>query len=129
MLTTECCTRCGNRASWYYHEQWTCDRCYRAEEYAPGHVRTGGRAHFLGNCHDCDARYMAGMTLAQAENWYRQGVLDQQEYEAYCHGWATSAYRYGHVSPSWTAEPADPEVIRIVAVMREALAARRASVG
>jgi hypothetical protein len=112
------CTRgCGNPASWFYHERWTCDACYRAEEFRPGHVRTGVSLHFLGRCHDCDVQYMAFMTLDQADNWYRQGVLDQDEYEAYCHVWATSVYRYSSTG-SWRKSPVIPEVVRLVAILR-----------
>jgi hypothetical protein len=119
-----CARRCGRKTTWFYHDEWVCDPCYRAEEFRPGHVLTGDAAHFRGICNDCDARRAAGMTLGQVENLYRQGVFGQDLFEAYCHVWATGAFRYGAVSPSWLESPVIPEVVRLVAVMRGGLALR-----
>lgn len=117
---------CGNPALWLYEgydrdrePEPTCDPCYRAEEFHPGHVRTGDAAHFLG-CHDCDARRLAGASLETAEDWYHRGMIDQDEWEAYVHVWATGAYRYGDYR-SWRRSPVIPEVVRLVAVMRGGL--------
>jgi len=123
-VTGQPCSRgCGNPASWWYGEAWTCDSCYKAEEFAPGHARTGDARHFLGACHDCDAYYMASMTLERVENYYHRGVLDQDEYEAFCHAWATSAAHSAGYD-SWRKSPVIPEVVRLVAIMRGCLALR-----
>jgi hypothetical protein len=99
-----------------------CDRCYRAEEFFPGHVRTGDGMHFLG-CHDCDARRLANVSMERAEDWYHRGMIGQDVYEAYCHVWWTAAPRFS--SPgSWRLSPVIPEVVRLVAVMRGDLALR-----
>jgi hypothetical protein len=86
--------------------------------YAPGHYRPEAESnHFLGWCEQCDAHYMVGMTLGQVENWYRQGALSQDEYEAYMYVWVTSAPRlcdYG----DWSLPPTIPGVCRIVALMQ-----------
>lgn len=121
----ERCSRgCGRGATWYYNEQWVCDPCYQAEEFAPGHVLDGDRRHFLGTgCNDCGARTVSAVTLEQAERWYHQGLIGQDLWEAYCHVWATSAYRYGSYE-SWRKSPVIPEVVRLVAVMRGILTLR-----
>lgn len=123
----ELCARgCGRAGSWWYagfnrdrpHE-WTCTPCYEAEEYAPGHVLDGDRRHFmLTGCRDCCARTVAGMSLEQAERWYQYGSVGQDVYEAYCHAWATSAPRSA-AWDSWLKPPAVPEVVRLVAIIRE----------
>lgn len=122
----KCSRGCGRGAAWYYREQWTCDPCYRAEEFAPGHVRDGDARHFLGSCNDCDARSVSGMTLEQVDRWYRAGVLGQDLWEAYTHVWATAAYRYGSYA-DWRKSPVIPEVTRLVAIMRGILTLRRAT--
>lgn len=125
------CTRpdCRNPALWLYtgydkdrESAAVCDPCYRAEEFYPGHVRTGDGTHFLG-CNDCDARRMTSVTLECAENWYHRGMISQDTWEAFSHVWATSAYRYGNWE-SWKPSPQIPEVIRLVAIMRGSLALR-----
>lgn len=126
------CTRpgCRNPALWLYtgydkdrEPAAVCDRCYKAEEFYPGHVRTGDGRHFLG-CNDCDAYRLADVSLERAEDWYHRGMITQDTYEAFCHVWATASFRYSSVSRSWTLSPAIPEVVRLVAIMRGVLALR-----
>lgn len=125
---------CCNPPSWFYSgpvrdqpDEWVCDSCYKAEEFVPGHVLTGGDVHIRGICNDCDARcYVTALSLEQVESLYRQGVFGQDLYEAYTHVWATSAFRYSAVSRSWAESPVIPEVVRLVAIMRGALALRTA---
>lgn len=123
--TGEACARnCGSRsAMWFYHGEWVCDPCYKAEEFRPGHWNAGDTMHFLGLCNDCNARYAAGMSLEKVEQWYRSGHFSQDLYEAYTHVWATSAYRYSDYG-SWRRSPVIPEVVRLVAIMRGELALR-----
>jgi len=71
---------------------------------------------------------MLCMTLGQVENWYRQGALSQDEYEAYMYVWVTSAPRlrdYG----DWSLPPTIPEVCRIVAHMQAIIGQGRESDG
>lgn len=120
---SETCAKCGNPAPWFHHDQWLCEPCIKkGPDYAPGHYRPGADTnHFLGRCDECDAHYLLGKTLGAVENWYHRGMISQDQYEAYCHVWATSAYRLGDYR-SWQQEPTIPEVIRIVALMREIIA-------
>jgi hypothetical protein len=114
---------CGNRALWFYHGEWVCDPCYKAEEFRPGHWPIGDKVHFFGLCNDCNARYAARMSLEEAERWYRSGHFSQDVWEAFTHVWATSAFRFGYYG-SWRRSPAIPEVVRLVAIMRGQLALR-----
>lgn len=129
-LDGPCARNCGGRGFYLYSgpdrdqpEQMVCIPCYKAEEFRPGHHLTGDRVHFLGTCDDCAARQVMSMSLAQVESWYRFGSVSQDVYEAYCHVWATSAYRYS-VGASWRKSPVIPEVVRLVAVMRGIAALR-----
>jgi hypothetical protein len=133
-MSEPCARGCGRAASWWYGgperdqpEAWVCTSCYEAEEFAPGHVRDGDRRHFMATgCRDCCARTVAGMTLEQVEHWYHDGYVGQDVYEAYCHAWATSA-THSAAWDSWLKPPAVPEVVRLVAIIRE-VNARRAAV-
>jgi hypothetical protein len=125
------CTRpgCLSLALWLYtgydkdrEPAAVCDSCYKAEEFYPGHVRTGDGMHFMG-CNDCDARRMGNVTLERAESMYHQGMITQDTYEAFCHVWATASFRYSSAG-SWSLSPAIPEVVRLVAIMRGGLALR-----
>lgn len=122
----ELCARgCGRTAFRYYKDARTCEPCYRAAEFYPGHWPTGDRIHFLGRCGDCTVRQLAHMTLDQVEHWYRQGVVSQDAFEAYTHVWATASPRFGTVSRSWQVSPTIPEVVRLVAIMRGELLLQR----
>jgi hypothetical protein len=93
----------------------------------PGHYRPGADSnHFLGHCDECDAHYLLNMTLEQVENWYHQGVIGQAMYEAYCHIWATSAFRYGRYE-SWERPPACEDAQALVELFRSIIAARAAA--
>lgn len=111
--------KCGSLARWFYKNAWTCDPCYRAVAFAPGHYRPGADSnHFLSaGCEECTAHRVMGMTLEQVEAWYHRGLVSQDMYEAFCHVWATSAYRYG-AHASWEKPPVIPEVIRLAEVLR-----------
>lgn len=93
-----------------------------------GHYRPGADTnHFLGLCDECDARYLVGMTLEQAESWSevkgergKAGAIRQAVFEAYMHVWATGAVRFSSLADGWRAEPVDPEVNELVAEIREA---------
>jgi hypothetical protein len=128
-----CARGCGNQGFYLstgpgrdLPEEYVCISCYEAEEFAPGHWLAGDRMHFLGRCNDCDARYAISMSLEKVEQWYRSGHFSQDVYEAYTHVWATSAFRFGSYG-SWAKSPVIPEVVRLVAVMREVAAARKAA--
>ncbi len=85
----------------------------------PGHYSPGADTnHFLGRCEECDVHYMSHMSLEKAENWYRQGVLSQDQMEAFLYVWATSAYRYGTYPLSWSQAPENPDVLRLVTLMQ-----------
>jgi hypothetical protein len=93
----------------------------------PGHYVPGADTnHFLGLCDECDARYLVRMTLAQVESWGpfgeagKAGAVRQAMYEAFMHVWATGAPRFSSLGDGWTAEPTDPEVIALVAEIRQA---------
>jgi len=96
---------------------------------APGHYRPGADTnHFLGHCDECDARYLARMSLEEVQDWGpfsgtpgKAGTVRQALYEAYCHVWATSAVRFG-TTYGYEVPPTDPEVIELVAALREAVA-------
>ena len=100
---------------------------------APGHYRPGADTnHFLGLCDECDVHYLARMNLEEVRDWGpfsgtlgKAGVIRQALYEAYCHVWATSAARFG-TTYGYEAPPTDPEVIELVAALREAVAKRGA---
>jgi hypothetical protein len=125
LASGEPCSRgCGNRASWFYNDQWVCDPCYRDEEFRPGHYLTGAVRHFFGTCDDCDAYAVAGMSLEKVDQWYRSGHVSQDLYEAYCHAWATGAYHYSDRQDHWRKSPSVPEVVRLVAILRGCLALR-----
>lgn len=93
---------------------------------APGHYRPGAKTnHFLGNCDECDVRYLARMSLEEVQDWGpfsgtpgKAGVIRQALYEAYCHVWATSVVRFG-TTYGYEVVPTDPEVIELVAALRE----------
>jgi hypothetical protein len=121
-ITEPCARACGRTAAWFHRDEWVCDPCYAAEEFAPGHWLTGSAMHFRGRCNDCDIRYAAGMSLEGVQRLYHEGVFSQDVFEAYCHVWHTAAYRYS--SGGWGLSPAIPEVVRLVAVMRGQLALR-----
>lgn len=98
----------------------------------PGHYRPGADTnHFLGLCDECDARYLAGMTLAQVESWGpngergKAGAVRQAMFEAFMHVWATGAFRFSNLGAGWTEEPTDPEVIELVAEIRKAAEERK----
>src|SRR5258708_35964732 len=78
--------------------------------------------HFLGLCDECDAHYLARMTLNEVDNWYRQGVIGQDTFEGYCHGWATSCVR-GESFDGWL-EPPVTQRARDIAAAITKLAAR-----
>lgn len=77
-----------------------------------------GNMHFMGRCDVCDAHRLAKMSPDKVEQWYHSGHFGQAKYEAYMHAWATSAPRY--TASGWVAEPTDPEVVRLVALIRRA---------
>lgn len=58
----------------------------------PNHYETTTRDqhHFLGLCDECDAHYLRFRTLDEVDNWYRQGVIGQDEWEGFTYAWATS---------------------------------------
>lgn len=45
--------------------------------------------------------WIANMTYEQAENWYRQGCISQDEWEAYCDAWRNSCFRYSSLAASY----------------------------
>src|SRR5512138_103989 len=103
---------------------------------APGHYRPGADTnHFLGLCDECDVHHLARMTLAQVESWGpngergKAGAVRQAMFEAYMYVWATGAPRFSNLGAGWTEEPTDPEVIELVAALREAVASRRTDRG
>lgn len=51
---------------------------------------TCDRSHFLGRCDECDARYVAHMSKDEVLNWYNQGVIGQDLYEAFDDVWLVS---------------------------------------
>ena len=71
-------------------------------------VAEPGQRHRFGLCHECDAYAVANMTLGEIENWYHQGLLDQDEYEGYMWAWATGAPRFSDHWRSWEREPEFP---------------------
>lgn len=99
---------------------------------APGHYRPGADTnHFLGLCDECDVHRLARMNPEEVQDWGpfsgtpgKAGAIRQALYEAYCHVWATSAVRVG-ASYGYEVPPTDPEVIELVAALREAVANRR----
>lgn len=85
----------------------------------PGHWKPGADTnHFLGLCDECDAHYLTTVSADGADDWYRQGILGQDMFEAFMHAWVTSAYRYGY--DGWKSPPTDPTVIELVELIREA---------
>lgn len=84
------------------------------------------RHHFIGYCEDCNASILAASSLERVEDWYRIGLFDQIEYEAYTYVWATSAPRFGNY-PGWGDTPWDANVIRVANKIKDRLAARRAA--
>lgn len=75
----------------------------------------------LAGCDDCNARWVASMSLELVEQWYRSGHVRQALYEAYMHVWSTGAVRYSSIGDGWEAPPTDPEVTALVALIRGAL--------
>jgi hypothetical protein len=69
---------------------------------------------------------LARKTLGEAEDWYRQGVITQEQWEAYTYVWATSAFRFSDY-PAWAMVPTDPAVIWIATELRHALKRERVS--
>jgi len=61
---------------------------------------------------------LAHMTLEEADNWYRQGVVSQDQFEAYMHVWQTSCFRYSTTHVLWEEVPTDSNVVAIVEAMR-----------
>lgn len=88
----------------------------------PGHYKGSGSdsGHFLGRCGECDAHYMAGMTLAEAEYRYHGGFLSDDQIEAFRHVWQTSALRLAGRYVSY-ASPRVGEVAEIAEAIRSAL--------
>lgn len=64
--------------------------------------------HFLGLCLECDAHYLSTKSLDKVDDWYRQGMISQSEFEGYHWAWVTSAPRSGSYS-GWYSPPEDPE--------------------
>jgi|SRR5690554_5303284 len=103
---------------------------------APGHYRPGADTnHFLGLCDECDVHRLARMGLEEVQDWGpfsgtpgKAGAIRQALYEAYCHVWATSAVRFG-TTYGYEVPPTDPEVIELVAALREADEQARRQVG
>jgi hypothetical protein len=88
-------------------------------DLSPGHYKQGADTnHFLGRCEECDAHYLIAMTQEQAERWYRQGVISQDEWEAFMYLWAVSSGR-SSAWDSWKEPPQIPAVVRIVALMQD----------
>lgn len=76
-----------------------------------------GNIHFMtAHCIDCNAFRMSKMNVDTVESWYRSGHFSQDEYEAFMHAWATSAYRY--TAGGWAVPPTDLKVVEIVAAIR-----------
>lgn len=68
------------------------------------------------------AAQLARMTLDQCDSWYRQGVITQDQYEAYRHVWATSAAHSGYShAAGWTDSDFAPAVLAIAAEIRAAV--------
>lgn len=87
--------------------------------YVPG----ADTNHFLGRCEECDAHYLSGRTLEEVERWYWQGMISQDQWEAYGYVWATSAWRSDHWD-SWKVPPVIPAVVRIAEIMQGILRER-----
>ena len=73
----------------------------------------------LAGCDDCNARWVARMSLERVERWYNSGHIRQALYEAYMHCWATGATRFSSLGAEYEAPPADPEVAALVALIRK----------
>lgn len=67
--------------------------------------------HFAMLCEDCDALTLSRITLRQAEQRYREGLITQVEFEAYMYVWAT--FSPHGAKPEWTVTPFDSDVLRV----------------
>lgn len=41
------------------------------------------------------------LTYQQAEDLYREGVISQDEWEAFCHAWRNSAFRFSSLAEAY----------------------------
>jgi hypothetical protein len=90
------------------------------EHYSPG----ADTNHFLGLCEECDAWYLSVKPLDEAEEYYRQGMISQDEWEAFAHVWSTAAFHYSDFS-RYQAAPESPAALRVTARLRGILESRR----
>ena len=75
--------------------------------------------------HTFTSRQLSLMTFDSVDNWYRQGCVTQDEFEAYMHVWATWPAHEGYSNGrGWTDESSFPEVRAIGVEIRKALEER-----
>lgn len=48
---------------------------------------------FHARCVDCTARYLSTMSLDEVDNYFTQGIVNRDAYDAYKHVWSLSATR------------------------------------
>ncbi|MET7867945.1 hypothetical protein [Micromonospora taraxaci] len=70
-----------------------------------------GNYHLEGRCEDCGVATLARLNLGEVEDRYHVGRVTQEQYEAYCHLWATLSPTGSR--PEWRDVPQDPTVLRI----------------
>jgi hypothetical protein len=49
--------------------------------------------------------YVRSLTLGDAESAYYEGMLSQDQWEAYLHCWQTGAIRFGGLADAYTPHP------------------------
>ncbi len=99
---------------------------FTLDDTAPHYAEGSDTNHFLGLCEECDVHYISSRTAGEAEDWYRQGMISQDLFEAYMHGWATSAVHGAWADP-WREVPENPRVLKLVALLRKVAAERKAA--
>lgn len=85
----------------------------------PGHYQPGSDTnHFLGRCDECDAHYLAGMTLTDADYRYRGGFISKDQFEAFKWVWQASAPRFTFQGSTEALTPAIQEHVDAITAAR-----------
>lgn len=100
----------------------------RSHEYPPDTAPLADRErrHFIGYCLECDANHLIDMTLAQVEDLYHIGSVEQLQWEGYTWAWATTSDRYGEYD-HWRTPLHEAEARAFGERVKELLLARRAA--
>jgi hypothetical protein len=73
--------------------------------------------HFLSLCEECDVHYVLSKSFGEVQEWYFQGRISADLWEAYAHAWAT-AVDHGEWADHWRAVPESATARRLANTIR-----------